>query len=103
MKNHEVVLPGPGDLSSELDQPFYSPAEVARLAGLHPSTILSYIHAGRLYAIKLSERTYRIPNRAVRKMLAPETVSPPLIIEHPHGHVDLGEADREPEWPWPEE
>ncbi len=103
MRNREVVLSGQVDLSTELNQPFYSPAEVARLAGLHPSTILSYIHAGRLYAVKLSERTYRIPNRAVRKMLAPETVSPPRIIEQPHGQVDLGEADREPEWPWPED
>ena len=103
MRNHEVVVSGLVDLSTELNRPFYSPAEVARLAGLHPSTILSYIHAGRLYAVKLSERTYRIPNRAVRKMLAPETVSPPRIIEQPHGQVDLREADREPEWPWPEE
>ena len=102
MRNHEGVLSGPVDLSSELNQPFYSPAEVARLAGLHPSTILSCIHAGRLYAVKLSERTYRIPNRAVRKMLAPETVSRPRIIEQPHGQVDSSEADREPEWPWPE-
>jgi len=94
---------GPGDLSTELDQPFYSPAEVARLAGLHTSTILSYIHAGRLYAIKLSERTYRIPNKAVLKMLAPELANPPRFVERPYGHVELSEGDREPEWPRPEE
>lgn len=93
----------PVDLSTDLNQPFYSPAEVARLAGLHPSTILSYIHAGRLYAVKLSERTYRIPNRAVLKMLAPELVTPRRSIERPYAKVDLSEADREPEWPWPED
>lgn len=102
MRNREVAQSAPVDLLTELNQPFYSPAEVARLAGLHPSTILSYIHAGRLYAIKLSERTYRIPNRAVLKMLAPEMVKPPVIIERPYAKVDLSEGDREPEWPWPE-
>jgi excisionase family DNA binding protein len=103
MRNREVVQSLPVDLSTDLDQPFYSPAEVARLAGLHPSTILSYIHAGRLYAIKLSERTYRIPNKAVLKLLAPELATPPVIIERPYAKVDPSEADREPEWPWPAE
>ena len=104
MRNREVIQSTPVDLLTELNQPFYSPAEVARLAGLHPSTILSYIHSGRLYAIKLSERTYRIPNRALRKMLAPETVTPSTFIDRPpYAIVDLSEADREPEWPWPEE
>lgn len=103
MRNREVVQSTPVDLLTELDKPFYSPAEVARLAGLHPSTILSYIHAGRLYAIKLSKRTYRIPNKAVLKLLAPELATPPRIIQRPHAIVDLSEADREPEWPWPEE
>jgi excisionase family DNA binding protein len=100
MRNREVVQSPPIDLSTELNRPFYSPTEVARLAGLHPSTILGYIHAGRLYAVKLSERTYRIPNRAVRKMLAPETVRPPRIIDRPDEIVDLSEADREPEPAW---
>ena len=103
MRNREVVESASIDLLTELNQPFYSPAEVARLAGVHPSTILGYIHAGRLYAIKLSERTYRIPNKAVLKLLAPELVRPPVIIERPHAKVDLSEGDREPELPWPEE
>ncbi len=103
MRNHEVVHSAPADLRTALDQRFYSPTEVARLAGLHPSTILGYIHAGRLYAVKLSERTYRIPNRAVLKLLAPELVTPPVSIERPHGKVDLSDGDREPDWPWTED
>jgi len=103
MKVHEVVQSSPPDPLTELDKRFYSPGEVAQLAGLHASTILNYIHSGRLYAVKLSDRTYRIPNRAVRKMLAPETVRPPTIVERPDAHVDIAESDREPEWPWPEE
>ncbi len=49
----------------EITKSFYSPHEVAEMASLHPSTILNYIASGRLYAVKLSERTYRIPARAV--------------------------------------
>ncbi len=76
------------------DKAFYSPREVATMARVHPSTVMSYIHSGRLYAIKLSERTYRIPNRAVRKLLAPETVAPPVIIDRPDDEVDLAEINR---------
>ncbi len=84
----------------EFTQAFYSPREVAKMAGVHPSTVMAWIHSGRLYAVKISERTYRIPNRAVRKMLAPETVRPPRIIDRPDEIVDLSEADREPEPAW---
>jgi excisionase family DNA binding protein len=64
----------------ELDKPFYSPHEVAEMAGLHPSTILNYIGSGRLYAVKLSERTYRIPARSVLHLLAPEQLDPPVRV-----------------------
>lgn len=84
----------------EFRQTFYSPRELAELAGVHPSTVMAWIHSGRLYAVKLSERTYRIPNRAVRKMLAPETVRPPRIVDRPDEIVDPSEADREPEPAW---
>lgn len=79
----------------EFTQTFYSPREVAEMAGVHPSTVMAWIHSGRLRAIKLSERTYRIPNRAVRKMLAPETVRPPVIVDRPDEIVDIDEWNRE--------
>lgn len=82
----------------ELTKSFYSPAEVAEMADLHRSTILNYIHSGRLYAVKISARTYRIPNRAVRKMLAPETVRPPQIIERPYERIDPHMLDDDSEW-----
>ena len=59
----------------ELTKSFYSPHEVAAMASVHPSTILNYIATGRLYAVKLSERTYRIPVRAVMGLLEPERVA----------------------------
>lgn len=71
----------------ELPKPFYSPAEVAELAGVHPSTILNYIRDGRLYAVRLSERTIRIPSRSVMKLLSPEDVVAPRMAEKPNADV----------------
>jgi excisionase family DNA binding protein len=84
-------------MTLKLDKPFYSPAEVANLAGLHSSTILNYIRDGKLYAVKLSERTYRIPLRSVLMLLDPESVAPPSVIERPDERVEISDADREPE------
>lgn len=85
-------------MTLKLDKPFYSPAEVAKLAGLHSSTILNYIRDGKLYAVKLSERTYRIPLRSVLKLLDPESVAPAAVIDRPHAKVKTSDADREPEF-----
>ena len=66
---------------------FYSPAEVAEMAGVHPSTVLNYISSGRLYAVRLSQRTIRIPVRAVVGLLEPELLSPPVVIVEPDADV----------------
>jgi hypothetical protein len=63
----------------ELTKAFYSPHEVAKMASVHPSTILNYIASGRLYAIKLSARTIRIPVRSVIALLEPDRLSPSTI------------------------
>lgn len=78
-----------------LDRPFYSPREVAGLAGVHPTTVMNYIHSGRLYAIRLSERTYRIPLRAVAKLLEPEGVRSVRTIVRPLQTVGLAKIERE--------
>lgn len=84
-------------MTLQLDKAFYAPKEVAELAGVHPATILNYVRDGRLYAVKLSERTYRIPLRSVLKLLDPESVAPPTVIERPDERVDVSVADREPD------
>lgn len=78
----------------ELTKAFYSPHEVAAMASVHPSTILNYIATGRLYAVKLSERTYRIPVRAVIALLEPERVAPSSMTVEPDADV---ERELEPE------
>ena len=84
-------------MTLQLDKAFYAPKEVAELAGVHPTTILNYIRDGKLYAVKLSERTYRIPMRSVLKLLDPESVRSPTFIERPDERVDIADADREPD------
>ena len=71
----------------ELTKAFYSPAEVAELAGLHPTTILNYIRDEKLYAVRLSERTIRIPARSVQKLLAPDEARAPRLAERPNADV----------------
>lgn len=83
------------DLEAELRKAFYTPAEVAALADLSPSTILNYIHAGRVKAVQLSERTYRIPRKAVIRLLEPESLHPVESRTEPDAEVDLSEADRD--------
>ena len=79
----------------ELTKTFYSPHEVAEMASLHPSTILNYIAAGRLYAVKLSERTYRIPVRAVIGLLDPERLAPSSLVVEPDADI-ADEISEEP-------
>ncbi len=74
------------DASQLLPKAFYSPAEVAALASLSSSTVLNYIHEGRLSAVRLSERTYRIPRKAVIRLLGLEAPGP-ATIEDPLGSV----------------
>ncbi len=71
-----------------LERPFYSPADVAKLAGVHSSTVLNYIRGGKLYAVRLSERTYRVPARAVLTLLAPEQLRPTRVVELPESRAD---------------
>lgn len=69
------------ELLELLPKPFYSPSEVAALASLSNSTILNYIHEGRIAAVRLSERTYRIPRKAVIRLLGLPAAAPEVIEE----------------------
>jgi hypothetical protein len=65
------------------------------MADVHPSTILNYIASGHLYAVKLSERTYRIPVRAVIGLLEPERLSRSSMIVQPNADIE-SEVSGEP-------
>jgi hypothetical protein len=71
----------------EFTKPFYSPHEVAEIAWVHPSTILNYIASKKLYAIRLSARTIRIPVRSVIALLEPERLSASTLVSEPDSDV----------------
>ena len=74
------------ELLELLPKAFYSPAEVAQLASLSSSTILNYIHDDRLAAVRLSERTYRIPRKAVIRLLGLDAPAP-VVTEDPSAPI----------------
>jgi predicted site-specific integrase-resolvase len=78
-----------------LDRPFYSPAELARIAGVHPSTVLNWIRSGRVAGVRLSPRIYRIPLASAIRLLEPERYRPPRIIERPFARVNIAGIERE--------
>ena len=83
-----IADPSSAELLGTLRKAFYSPREVAELASLSNSTILNYIHDGKLASVKLSERTYRIPRKAVIRLLAIEAPAP-VVSENPSRTFDF--------------
>jgi excisionase family DNA binding protein len=76
------------ELRERLRSPFYSPGELAVLASVPNAAILNAIREGRIVSVKLSERTYRIPRKAVIRFLGIETPGP-LLTERPSRAVDV--------------
>jgi excisionase family DNA binding protein len=87
-----------------LDQAFYSPVELARIAGVHRSTVLNWIRSRRLYAMRLSPRVYRIPLGSAVRLLEPERVRPTRILKRPNARISIDRFDRElaREHRWPQ-
>lgn len=59
---------------------YYSPKELAAILGVHRTTIDRYIRDGKLRAVKLSARTYRIPLGAVLRLVSLEEFP---AVQHP--------------------
>lgn len=79
-----VASSAPGYPVTELTKALYSPKEVADMLELSTDTILDYIHEGKLFAIQLSPSTFKIPQRAVARLLGIPV--PASTIEHiPYG------------------
>lgn len=65
---------------------FYTPAEIARLFEVHPSTVREWIHSDRLFAYQLSERVTRVPLSSVMQLLGER----PRVVER---ELSATEAD----------
>lgn len=55
-----------------MDRRYYTPREVADLLRVSPTTVMKMIHEHRLYAVHVSERIYRVPIGALRRLQAGE-------------------------------
>ena len=55
---------------------YYTPGELAAEVGISHDTVLRMIHSGRLYAVKLGPRTYRIPLGSALAVFAPHEIAP---------------------------
>jgi len=53
-----------------MDRRYYTPREVSDLLRVSPTTVMKMIHEHRLYAVRVSERIYRIPIGAVSRLQA---------------------------------
>ena len=86
------------------DKQFYSPAEVARELGISSTTVLRLVHDGRLPALRVSERIYRIPAASFERYKSgtleePFTAALGPIAPRPR----LGQDEPVPEGAWGEE
>lgn len=68
-----------------IDRRFYTPAEAAQQLGVSSTTVMKLIHGGRLPAVRVSERIYRIPIPAFERFAsgeaAPDFGAPRQIVE----------------------
>ncbi len=53
-----------------MSQRFYTPTEVADMLKVSSTTVMKLIHEGRLPAIRVSERIYRVPEVAFERFEA---------------------------------
>ena len=53
-----------------MERRYFTPREVSDLLRVSPTTVMKLIHDGRLYAVHVSDRIYRVPVGALRKFQA---------------------------------
>lgn len=77
-----------------MERRFYTPQEVADLLSVSKSHVLNLIHRDRLFAVRISERVYRIPVGALDRL----GVEPRVSIDERDvdGLMKLGEDVPEP-------
>ena len=77
--------------SDVMDRRYYTPREVAELLRVSPTTVMKLIHDGRLYAVHVSERVYRIPVGALGTLQSPDSRRHEPIVTRVATLAGLGE------------
>lgn len=60
----------------QMEKRYYTPAEVAQILNVSPATVLRLIRSGRMPAIRVSERIYRIPIPGFERFQAGQVPQP---------------------------
>ena len=78
-----------------MDEKVYTPKQVAEILQVHPYTILKWIRAGKLKAIKVG-RVYRIQSSDLAQFLTGSATAPtppqvrrPIEVTHKQQHYEL--------------
>ncbi len=83
-----------------MERRYYTPREVAELLRVSPTTVMKLIHEGRLYAVHVSDRIYRVPVGAVSRFQAGDQRSDEPTEESVAALLPVGEpvelAKRQP-------
>lgn len=75
-----------------MDKRYYTPREVSELLRVSPTTVMKLIHDGRLFAVHVSDRVYRIPVGAVARLQAPNSIDPEPSVTRVATLAPLGET-----------
>lgn len=76
---------------------YYSPAEVGAMLEISTSTVLRLIHDGRLGALRVSERIYRVPVPAFERFQAGAAVPEIRVRQRRVASIaPLGAGERRP-------
>lgn len=76
-------------------KPFYTPTEFARIASMSNDRVMDLIHAGKLPAVRISQRIYRIPLAAAMLALYPERARKPTFTKSRHPEAEWRRFKRE--------
>ena len=83
-----------------MDRRYYTPREVGDLLRISPTTVMKMIHERRLFAVRVSERIYRIPIAAVARLQVGEEPSYSPVVDEAGELSPVGErvagSDRQP-------